>query len=81
MNWGENADSAGVGANPERAEHATARAGPEARRKPFHRVGLPQMVGAGHERPPERREEEVGVADDPGLALAYRAAGNAPVGE
>ena len=71
---GENADSVGAGANPERTEHTGASAGPQARGEPLHRVGLPQMVGAGHERLPERREEQVGVADEPRLALPDRAA-------
>ena len=78
---GENADSVGAGANPERTEHTVTGAGPQARREPFHRVGPPQMIGAGDERAPERSEEQVGVAGQPGLALPYRAAGDAPAGE
>src|SRR3546814_14273396 len=81
VNTGENADSVGAGANQERAEQAHARAGPQARGEPLHRVGPPQMVGAGHERLPERREEEVGVADEPRLALPYRTAGDASARE
>src|SRR3546814_20889853 len=77
VNTCENADSVGAGANPEGAEQAHARAGPQARGEPLHRVGPPQMVGAGHERLPERREEAVGVAEDPPLAPPYRTAGGA----
>ena len=67
-------------ANPERAEQPLPGAGPEARHEPFHRIGLPQMAGARDERLPERREKEVGVADEPRLALSDGAARDAPAG-
>src|SRR3546814_12176229 len=47
----------------------------------FPYTTLFRSVGAGHERLPERREEEVGVADEPRLALPYRTAGDASARE
>src|SRR3546814_14194919 len=70
------------GGNPERPEPRSAR--PLASQpgvEPFHRVGAAQMRGAGQRRLPKRREEKIGVADEPRLTLSDAAVRDAPAGK
>src|SRR3546814_17584014 len=70
------------GANPGRPEPCSAR--PLASQpgvEPFHRVGAAQMRGAGQRRLPKRREEKIGVADEPRLTLSDAAVRDAPAGK
>src|SRR3546814_18326341 len=70
------------GANPERPEPRSAR--PLASQpgvEPFHRVGAAQMRGAGQRRLPKRREEKLGVADEPRLTLSDAEVRDHPAGK